>query len=129
MPGICLVGARVMAAESVSAWNRRSSNDPTRSRPDESRTRSSGATKSKRPAQLLGQVGPLPREAAVVLGRAAEMAVRRGALVERPVQLEMLADAARGEVDELLQDFRQPILGDGAGAVGVDVDRKRLGDA
>src|SRR4051812_20132170 len=75
------------------------------------------------------QVGALPREAAVLLRRAAEMAVRRGAGVDRFVEAEMLADAARREPHELLQNLRQLVLVHLAGALAVDIDGQRLGNA
>ena len=47
------------------------------------------------PAQILDEIGALPGEAAIGLRRAAEMAVGAGARVDRAVEPEMLADAAR----------------------------------
>src|SRR6478609_5888025 len=47
------------------------------------------------------EVRLLPGEAALVVRRAAEMAVGRGARVDRAVEVEMAADAARGEVHRL----------------------------
>ena len=43
----------------------------------------------------VGEVGLLPGEAAVLVRRAAEMAVGRGAAVDRPVELERAADVGR----------------------------------
>src|SRR5262245_7072641 len=48
------------------------------------------------------QVGLLPGEAAVLVGRTAEMAVGGGAPVDRPVELERAADVGRREPE----DFR-----------------------
>lgn len=45
---------------------------------------------------LVGKIGLFPAEPAVLVGRAAEMPVRRGARVNRLVEIEMRADAARG---------------------------------
>src|SRR5690606_17651004 len=50
---------------------------------------------SHRALDHLGEVGLLPGESALVVRRAAEMTVGRGARIDRPVQVEMLADAAR----------------------------------
>src|SRR5687767_413796 len=80
-------------------------------------------------AELVGHVGALPGEAAVALGLAAEMAVGRSACVDRPVQAELGADAARREVHELGQRLRKLDLVDLPGAAGVDIDRERLGHA
>ncbi len=49
-------------------------------------------------AQRLGLVGALPREVVVV---AAEVAVRRGLLVDRAVQSQLLAERARAQVEVL----------------------------
>src|SRR5690606_12142286 len=79
--------------------------------------------------ELVGDVGLLPGEAAVLFRLAAEMAVGRGALIDWPVEAEMRADAARREVHELLQHLRELVLVGLAGAVGVHIDRKRMCDA
>src|SRR5215207_5390655 len=50
---------------------------------------------SDRVAQFVGQIGFLPRKAAIIVRRTAEMTIRRRAGVDRPAQLQMLADAAR----------------------------------
>ncbi len=83
---------------------------------------------SHRSLELVDQVGLLPREE-VALGVAAEMAVAGGLLVDRLVELEMLANALGRQAHQLGQHFFQLGLGDGAGAVRVDIDRQRLGDA
>ena len=79
--------------------------------------------------QLWHEVEPFPGEAAIGLGRAAEMAVGGGARIDRLVEAEMRADAARREIHQLLQHARQLLLVDLRGAVGVDIDRQRLGHA
>src|SRR5688500_837263 len=53
-------------------------------------------------AQEIGLVGLLPREVVVV---AAEVAVRRGLLVDRPVQVEVLAERARPQVEVLVDEL------------------------
>ena len=53
----------------------------------------------------IGEVGLLPGEAAVLVGRAAEVAVGRGAPVDRPVELEGAADIGRGQAEQLGQNF------------------------
>ena len=50
---------------------------------------------SERLLQLRRQIGLLPREAAVLVGRAAEVAVGRGAAIDRLVELERAADVGR----------------------------------
>jgi hypothetical protein len=46
------------------------------------------------------------------------MAIGRGAGIDRPVEIEMLANAARAQVHDLRQHRLEPFLGDLAGAVG-----------
>src|SRR6185437_7604416 len=84
------------------------------------------ARSADRAAQRVGEVGLLPREAAVGVGRAAEMAVGRGARIDRPVELEVLADAARREVHHVAERLLDLGLGDLPGALQVDIDRQRL---
>src|SRR3954471_7328640 len=48
--------------------------------------------------QHFGEVGLLPREPAFIVRRPAEMTVGRGPRVDRPVEIEMLADAARCQI-------------------------------
>src|SRR5208282_909995 len=79
--------------------------------------------------QLIGEIGLLPGEAAIGVGRAAEMAVGGGARVDRPVELQMGADAARAQIHHLLQHLGELILRHFAGAGGVDIDRQGLGHA
>src|SRR3954470_12496064 len=81
--------------------------------------------KSDGALERLDQVGFLPGEAALVIGRTAEMAVGRGARVDRAIEIEMAADAARGEVHRLGGGLLELILRHLTGAVGVDVDRQR----
>src|SRR3546814_8946610 len=57
------------------------------------------------PGQLAGDVGTLPREPAVVLGGTPEMAVGRRPGVDRAIEPEMVAYAARGEIDEFAQQI------------------------
>src|SRR6202171_6066626 len=59
------------------------------------------AYKSHRALQRVGEVGLLPREPALIVRRAAEMAVGRGPRVNRLVEIEMLADAARRPIHPL----------------------------
>src|SRR6202011_1001711 len=59
------------------------------------------ACKSHRALQRVGEVGLLPREPALIVRRAAEMAVGRGSRVNRLVEIEMLADAARRQIHRL----------------------------
>src|SRR5690606_3461834 len=84
----------------------------------------------QRRLQVLDQVGAFPREQ-VAVGLAAEVAVSGGLAVDRLVEAEVGADAARGEAAELVDaldrrlDLRVVDAG-GTGAVGVDVERQRL---
>ena len=76
--------------------------------------------------KLVGVVGALPRE--VGLG-AAEVAVRRGALVDRAAQVEPLDDRRRAQVEVLLHELRQLHRVDLGRAERLDHDRDRVGDA
>src|SRR5262249_51337878 len=69
------------------------------------------------------EVGFLPREAAIFFGRAAEVAIGGGALVDRPIELERPPDVGRGETEELGQNLFEPFLLDFAGAMSVDQNR------
>ena len=75
------------------------------------------------------RIGLFPGEAAVRIGLAAEMAIGRGARIDRPVELQMLADAARLQAHQLRQHRRQLRLIDFARAVQIDIERQRIGDA
>src|SRR5437763_15791570 len=76
--------------------------------------------------QRIDEIELLPREAAIGLRLAAEMAVGRGAHVDRPVEAEMGAGAARREIEELLPEARKLVRVDLAGAGSIDIDRHRL---
>src|SRR6185312_3801886 len=76
-----------------------------------------------------GNVGLFPREATIRFRRAAKMAVGYGARVDRLVEGELRANAARAEIDHVLDDLGELLLVNLAGAVGVDIDRQRLRDA
>src|SRR5690606_5184359 len=71
--------------------------------------------------QLVDEVRPLPREPAIAFGVAPEMAVGGSAGIDRPVELEPLANAARRQINELLQHAGQPLFVDQPGSVGVDI--------
>ena len=87
----------------------------------------SGQISSERAAELVGDVGALPGEAAIRIGRAPEMPVGRGARVDRLVEAEMSADAARRQVNQFLQNPAELFLVDFR--AGLDIEGKRLGDA
>src|SRR5262249_44817553 len=70
-----------------------------------------------RAANCGGEIGPFPGEAAVLVWRAAEMPVGRGALVDRSVELESATDVGGGEPEQLWQNFLKPFLFDLARAV------------
>ena len=57
------------------------------------------------------------------------MAAAGGLAVDRPAQVEVLDDARRGQREVLADQLGDLRVGDLAGAVGVDVDADRLGDA
>src|SRR5262249_19803038 len=83
----------------------------------------------ERSLQVVGEGKPLPGEAAVRLGLAPEMAVGRGAGIDRLVEAEVLADRARAQVHHPLERDGETLLLDLARLVGVDIDREGLGDA
>src|ERR1700712_5195478 len=78
-----------------------------------------------RALQRLGEIGLFPRKTALIVRGAAEMAVGRGAGVDRPVEIEMGADAARGQVHRFRDGLLELVLAHLPGAVGVDIDRQR----
>src|SRR6185437_3591409 len=75
------------------------------------------------------EVGLFPGERAVAAGLAAEVAVGRGLGVDRLVEVEMAANARGREVHHLAQRLLQHVVRNLAGAVRVDIERKRLRDA
>ena len=77
-------------------------------------------------AQRLGLVGPLPGE--LGLG-AAEVAAAGGLAVDRPAQVEVLDDPRGGQREVPADQLGDLVVGDLAGALGVDVDAHGLGDA
>src|SRR5262249_29704271 len=91
-------------------------------RPKKARLRGS----PHRAFERIGEIGPLPREAAVLLRRTPKMAVSRGAAIDRPVELEAPANAGRPQRKDLEQHVVQLVLVDLAGAVGIDQERHRV---
>src|SRR5581483_3043642 len=85
--------------------------------------------KSERALQRVGEIGPLPGEAAVLFGGAAKVTIGRGAAVDRAVELQRAADVGRRQAKQLGQDLLELLLVDLAGAVGIDQHRHRVGDA
>src|SRR5260370_12450032 len=79
--------------------------------------------KSHRALKHFGEVGLFPGEAALIVRRAAEMTIRRSPRINRPVEIEMLADAARRQIHRLGHDLLKLVLGDVSGAVGIAIDR------
>src|SRR5262249_23003289 len=53
--------------------------------------------------QLIDEIGAFPGEAAIGLRRPAEMAIGTGSRVDRPVEAEMLANATRRKVHDLVK--------------------------
>ena len=85
----------------------------------------------QRRLQIVDQVGLFPGEE-VAFGLAAEMAVGGGRRIDRLVEAEVGADAARGQAAELVDAADrgfEPVVADRARAVGVDIERQRLADA
>src|SRR5689334_24745576 len=76
--------------------------------------------------EVLHQDGLLPREAAILVGLAAEMAVGGGAGIDRLVEVEMLADAARLEIHHFSEALFELGEIDFLRAVAVGVDRQRF---
>src|SRR5688572_8352824 len=69
-----------------------------------------------RRSQVLDEIGPFPREQ-VAVGLAPEVAVSRGAAIDRLVQRQVRADAARGQAAELadaLDGLLQLVVADGS---------------
>src|SRR5882757_11088512 len=75
-----------------------------------------------RALQRLGEIGFFPTEATLIVRGAAEMAVGRGARVDRPVEVEVGADAARREIHRFGHGLLELVLGHLTGAMGVDVN-------
>ena len=73
-------------------------------------------------------IGLLPGEAAVRVRRAAEVAIGGGPGIDRPVEIEVCPDAARGQAHDLTQRNLKLGLIHAAGAVQIDVNRQRFGD-
>src|SRR3954466_13867058 len=78
-----------------------------------------------RALELLDEIGLLPGEAAFIVGRTAEMTVGGGAGVDRAVEVEMAADAARRQIHRLGRRLPELVFRPPAGAMRVDIDRKR----
>src|SRR4030095_5616297 len=74
-------------------------------------------------AKILDAVRPFPRELGL---RGPEVAVRRGLLVDRAAQLEVLDDAGRREVEVPPHQPLEDLVRDLARAECVDHDRDRL---
>src|SRR5216683_3645938 len=86
-----------------------------------SQRRSSGSTDLFR--QLLGALGRLPRRVDV---RPAEMAVNRRLAEQRPPEVELLDDAERAQVEQLVDGRHEYWLRNLAGPERVDPDRNRF---
>ena len=74
----------------------------------------------------LGQVGTFPAEAAIGIRFATKVTIGRGALIDRFVQPQVLANAARGQVHGLIDRLFDGRWGDFTGAMGISIDRQRL---
>src|SRR3954451_22398906 len=77
-------------------------------------------------AQLFGLVRLLPREVVVVT---AEVTVRRRLLVDRTVQLEVLAERTRAQVEVLIDQLQDLRAADLLGPERLDHHRHRMRDA
>src|SRR3990172_6957016 len=71
-----------------------------------------------------GAVGALPGQVEV---RPAEVAVGGRLLVDRPAQVERRDDRARAEVEVLVDEAEDPLVGDAPRAERLDRDRERVG--
>ena len=69
-----------------------------------------------------GEIGRLPREATIPVRWPAEMPIGGGARVNRPVEPEVFANAARREVHHLHEPPLDLCFGDLPGAVEIDVE-------
>src|SRR5215831_3661849 len=87
------------------------------------------AVSTRSAAQLVDEIGTFPGKAAVGLGRTAEMTIGAGSRIDWPVEAEMLANAARREIHDLVEELFEPRLSNLARAVAIDVERERLGNA
>src|SRR5690348_7053371 len=67
--------------------------------------RNASKTKPERAPGRVGGIGPLPGEAAVLFGGAAEVTIGRGAAVDRAVQLQRAADVGRRQAEQLGQNL------------------------
>src|SRR6266540_6176557 len=74
----------------------------------------------------LDEVGLLPGEAALIIRSSPEVAVSRGPCVDRAIELEMLAYAARRQVHDLGESLFDALLVSIAGAGKIDIERQRL---
>src|SRR5262245_19555989 len=77
-------------------------------------------------ADRLDQIEALPGKSAVIVRLPAEMAVGRGALIDRPTEPEMLPDAAWAQIHYAPERLLELGFADIAGAVQIDIERKRL---
>src|SRR3954470_19705612 len=84
---------------------------------------------AQRALELIGEIRLFPREAAILVGSAAEVAVGGRAAIDGLVELQRAADVGRGEPEHLRQNLLELALVDLAGAVRVDQNRHRVGDA
>src|SRR3954453_3908760 len=128
VPGACSQAHQSLLALPPSTWCA-AVEDPKRKPSGKSASGDAGPLAIAEPgrrAQRLGLVGPLPREVVVL---AAEVAVGRGLLVDRAVQLEILAERAGAQVEVLLDELRDPRPADLLGPERLDVDRHRVRDA
>src|SRR5690606_5958812 len=79
--------------------------------------------------EFIHKVDLFPGESAIRFRFTPEMAIGRGAGIDRTIELQALANAARRQVDEFVQDLLETALVDLTRAVGVDIKRQRLGHA
>src|SRR5215813_9629822 len=80
-------------------------------------------------AQLVDEIRTFPGKAAIGLRRTAEMAIGAGSRIDRPVEAEMLANAARCQIHDFVEQLFKPWLVHLGGSVAIDVKRERLGNA
>src|SRR5579875_2733450 len=90
--------------------------------------RSAARAESKSRPELIGHIGLFPRKQAV-FRRPAEMAIGRGRLIDRPLELQRADNSGGPEVKQFPQGGRESVIGDRAGVASIDQNRNRLCDA
>src|SRR5262245_4911472 len=88
-----------------------------------------GAWLAHRATDLLGKVGLLPGEPAILVGGTAKMSIGCGAPIDWPAELEGATDIGWREPENLRQNLLELLLFDLAGPVRVHQERHRVGNS